>query len=262
MKRIASLVAAATLVMVGCSDDKNNNPTPDNSNYFPTTQGSYWVSDTKELSGDASNPTEKNPGVDSTFVNRTNVTVGGQVATEFVTHSTVGETMSMDTVYFRNDASKTYRYFELAIDGITGMSGVDLGARWMLMADANATAEWTSLDETINDIPLTYQGMSMKGTAKLKFTGKKVGAETLTVGGTAVTTLHYTTTLKIDLSIDTQNPIFGTITVPISTNTDVWVAKNIGIVKTLTPPSKITVGSFGNVDIDGSSNVLVRYSIK
>lgn len=262
MKRIASLVAAATLVMVGCSDDKNNNPTPDNSNYFPTTQGSYWVSDTKELSGDASNPTVKNTGVDSTFVNRTNVTVGGQVATEFVTHSTVDETMSMDTAYFRNDGSKTYRYFELAIDGITGMSGVDLGARWMLMADANATDEWVSLNETVSDIPLTYQGTSMKGTAKLKFTGKKIGAETLTVGGTAVTTLHYTTTLKIDLSIDTQNPLFGTITVPISTNTDVWVAKNIGVVKTLTPPSKITVGAFGNIDVDGSSSALVRYSIK
>jgi hypothetical protein len=260
MNRIASWLLVGTLALgvVACSDDDNtNNPPADNSTYQPTTAGSSWNYTTTELSGDSANPTTGATSTDSVYVSRTGLSMSGRTATEIITKSQDG---TLDTAYISVDGGKVYQLLEMSISGMEGLGDVNLGSKWVLSADANASAEWTSIDTTITNVPFEYNGQTMMGTIAIKYTGKKTGTETVTVGSKSVETIKYNNRYTITMNIDTG--VFGVLTIPVVRPIDVWYGKNVGMVKTYLPPTTLSIGGFGSMDVPGYSTVLTSYTIK
>lgn len=256
--RIASLVLAGTVALsvIGCSDDSSTTPPASTTTYMPTTVGSSWVYTNTELTGATDNPTDGAVTTDSVYVSRTGLSIGGRTASEFVTVYGDG---SADTSYFSVDGSKIYQLLDLNLD-VEGAGGIDLGKKWVLSADADATTGWTGIDTTITNIPIDYNGLPLMATAKVKFLGSKLGNESVSVGSTSVECVKYANNFTIQMTIATG--IFGDIELPITANTTVWYGKNVGLVKTVTPPTTVNAAPLPEIEFPGSRVELTKYSIK
>lgn len=256
--RIAAFLLAGTVAMgmIGCSDDDNTTTPTETTTYLPTTVGSSWVYSNTELTGDSLNPTDGAVTTDSVFVSRTGVSIGGRTATEFVTVYADG---SQDTTYYSVDGTKIYQLLDLNI-AVEGAGAVDLGKKWVLSADKNATAPWSGLDTTITNIPLEYNGLPLTATAKITYVGGKLGSESVSVAGTAVECDKYSNKFAINMTIATG--ILGDIKLPITTNATVWYGKNVGLVKTLTTPTTVNAAPLPEFEFPGSRIELTKYTIK
>lgn len=257
MIRLFSMLAVGTLALIAISCSSTTTPAPDNAVLFPTTSGSYWVYTNTELEGDSTAPTDGAVTVDSMYVSRTGIALGGRTAAEFVTVRSDG---SADTTYFSVSGAQAYQYFNMSLGGVTGLNDVDLGSKWVLVLDNNATTEWVSIDTTITDVPFDYNGTIYTGVVRVRFTGKKGASENVMVGGVSKAASAFTNTASVTASMPI--PVIGTLVIPINSTVKLWFSKDVGMVQSLMNPSKVNVGIFGSFDVPGSRMNLQRYVVR
>ncbi len=256
LKRIASaaLLAATVIGLGACSKDSTTNPTT-NATYLVTTSGSYWLYDDFSLTGSASAPVSSKVGTDSLVVLGP-ATQGGLSCTAYADYVTDSSGTTVDTSYQREEGGKLYTYFPLQIDGIGGLGAVDLGSKWVVIADQNGTT-WTSFDTTLTNVPLDYNGTVLTANIGMKMTGQKIGTENVTVNGTAYSALHCVSTFNIKITI------VGFGEIPITVPIHYWMVANKGVVKMEQPPQTITIAALGQViPVDGTQRLLTKAVIK
>ena len=250
--KIASLCIIASLVLVSCSDDTVT-PAADK-NYYPTTVGSTWTYDGIDTE-DTTGTTRTIPGTEYTTITTVNasMTYMGRASTQLVSTSN-RPSSSPDTSYISKTGSQIFTYIALLPTESLAAFGInlDLGSRWVLLADYNA-ASWTVIDTIITGLSIpnpsdTSQKIPVDLT--IKITGAKGGTSSMTVMGSSVTAQEFSTTFSINL-----NAFGGLAQLPISVVTKTSVVENIGIVKNETPPFAITLPILlGGTKINNNGN--------
>ncbi|CAN5543297.1 hypothetical protein BH10BAC6_BH10BAC6_15280 [soil metagenome] len=255
LKQLASMTAivAIALGLGACSKDSATNPTT-NSVYLVTTPGSYWLYDDFALTGSSTAPTSSKTGTDSLVVMGPS-TQGGLACTAYADYVTDSAGTTIDTTYQREDGGKLYTYFPLQINGLGGLGAVDVGNKWVVIADQNGST-WTSFDTTLTNVPLDYSGTVLTANIALKMTGKKIGIENVTVNGTSYSALHCLSTFDITMTVTG----FGTI--PFSIPINYWLVANKGVVKMEQPPQSVTIPIIGAFPIAGNMRLLTKAVIK
>ena len=244
MIRLALIAVVTILLLSACSTD----PVVDTSTYVVATKGSYFVHDNIVINVDTNGVKTDVPAPqDSTIVNGTKVISGKTAVESFV----FVDGVPTDTTYVAQEGGIVSTLTPLQFT--VASQSLDLGNRWVLTYDANATT-WTALNDTIPSItfgPLT-------GSAKLLFTGKKLAAENITVNGSVLSAVKTELNMLVTLYINYSGFI---IPVPIELIRTTWFAKGVGIVK-IEQDAKLIVTSIGlKLTIPGQRVSTVRYNI-
>jgi len=255
LKRLVSMAAIAAVVLGlgACSKDSTTNPTT-NSVYLVTTVGSYWLYDNFALTGLPTAPTSSKTGTDSLIVIGPS-TQGGISCTAYADYVTDSSGTTIDTTYQREEGGKLYTYFPLQIAGLGGLGAVDLGSKWVVIADQNGTT-WTSLDTTLTNVPLDYDGTVLNANITMKLSGQKIGTENVVSNGVTYSTLHCVSTFNISITI------VGFGVIPISLPIHYWLAANKGIVKMEQPPQTVMIPGIGAFPVDGNQRMLTKVVVK
>lgn len=259
MKQLASILAGASvcLGLVACSSDDPVTPTPDAS-YMPKTAGTYYINQNTAYD------TEGNVAgtyADSVHVNGTK-TIDGKTAVELITYTSMGDEVVADTTYRAEEGSKIYEYvtFSYDLDEDGPYPPIELGKRWVLGADANATGEWTAIDETIENLSFSVPDFPtpLTGSARLIIKASKVESSTQTINGVSVETIHYKQVMDATATFGG-----GLVSIPLKFTTHTWFGKNVGLVRAESEKATITAAVIPTpIVIPASSSVLVRYSVK
>ena len=258
MKRILGLALAVAVVVSACSDSAT---TPQNTDsYTATTVGAYIKSDMTLIEeDDDGNRTETPIGQDSSVVVKNESKADSEGTTKngtmWVSYQG-GE--PVDTNWVSQEGGKIFILTELGFES-EGIDPINLGTRWVLAADANASS-FTGL--SVKDIPveIDYQGSPLTGTLSIEITGANEGDETVTIGTEQVSAKRYKISYGANLKITV--PVFGEVTLPIALTSTIKYGKNIGPVFESQDPTKLSVPALGfESDIPGFRDVCVEYSI-
>ena len=248
---------ATTMVLSSCSDDPASTTTE--KNYFPLTVGNTWTYDGIETESKGGTATDIDT---SAYMVTTKVdaslTYQGRSSYRLIDSSSNGGG-AKDTTYLSKSGSQIYTYIELLPSESLSGFGVtlDLGSKWVLMADENQTS-WTILDTTITGLQIPNPlspGTTLPGEAAIKITGSKEGTSTITAASKSVTAQEYDTKFAV-----TVTAAGGLLTVPFNITSKTCVSEDIGIVKRETLPTSISVGSSA-VPINGSRETLKTYTV-
>ena len=242
MKRLLGFALAVAMIATACSDETTN-PTPTDS-YVSGTAGSYTIFNLTYIEIDTNGVRQEYPaGTDSVVAGaKVNVTDGAgstKMAVPYVHHDAG---TAIDTAYFAEDGAKMYVLYDLSF-AAPGVAPVELGTRWVLIADQNATGTFTGLDMVIEDITIDYNGTALPADVAFKITGQKKGSENLTIGGKSVSALRYENTYGITITVTV--PIIGAIPIPINVVTTAKYGKGIGLVYEAQEPTPIAVPQLG-----------------
>jgi hypothetical protein len=251
MIRSALLALAAVFVLSACSEDPVTPPPSDTSSYVVSTKGSYFIHDNITVDITSAGVTTDVPSPsDSTVVNGT-VTHEGRSAIESIVFVNGA---ASDSVYMAQTGSTVATAFPLQFT-ILGVPA-DFGVKWVNIFDANATT-WTALNDTIPSFTIGSGAQQYTGSAKLLFTGKQTGTETITVDGKSVTAKKSEITMNITLYLN-----FGAvIPVPIVLTQHYTFAPNIGMVRAEQVANVVTIVGVPPLAIPGFKTSLVRYAV-
>ena len=251
MIRLAILSAATILVLSACSTDPEPPPV-DTSTYVVATKGTYFINDNVVITIDAAGTKTDNPAPqDSTYVNGTK-SINGKTAVEsFVFVNGV----PTDTTYVAQEGLKVSTLTQLQFD-VLG-APVDLGNKWVLTYDANATT-WTALDDTIPTITIQAGTTTYTGSAKLFFTGKKLAAENITVSGSVLSAVKTELNMLITLYVNFGGFI---VPVPIELVRSSWFAKGVGVVKIQQDAKVVNAAPAPPLTIPGQRVSTVRFNV-
>lgn len=253
--RLLTLAAASTMMLTACGDDEPTQPTPTptSDSYLNTTSGQYYVMNVDTTTGTAANPTVESSTVDSVVVADT-VTYQGKSASMRIRYN---NNVVVDSTYNYEEGGKVYEAFRLAVPSIAGLEPIDLGSRWIVVADQNATT-WQALYDSIPNISLTYSGTPLTGSVAIRVTGAKVATENVLIGTTNVSAIKYDVTYTLSLYTQiTIGPAPTPITIVYPYTISSWWAKGHGVIRTSQPPGNVTT-PFGAVPLKGRTRATVR----
>lgn len=252
MKRITIVISAVLgLGLVGCSNETT--PTEPGT-YVISTAGSYFVHANREFDINDAGVIDTNDLLQDSTVITGAKTVAGRSAVESIMY--VGG-VPIDTTYDSQQGSVVSTL--LPLDFSVFGAPVELGSKWVNLFDENATS-WVALRDTVPQFTIDGgPAGSYTGTGGLNFLGKKIGTETVTVGGKSVSTTKVEITLNITLYLD-----FGVsiVPLPIQLVRTYWFANKIGWVKYSQPAKLINLPGVPALPVDGQERTLVRYSVK
>lgn len=250
MKNLLAVVVATSLMTVACSDDTVT-PTTDRT-YIPSAVGTYVINSNESYTTEGT----IDDGEDSTVVVGTmSITDGKGVSKTGIMHITYFSGDPVDTVILAQEGAKIYGLLDLELAAGDQFPPVNLGTRWVLVADGNATSSWSALSETVSGVQFEYPGVPVPLTADAQFTMTcaKVADTTMTITGTSVPTVKYTTDFGITISIaGFPNPIAVTL------KSFEYYGENVGLVRTYQDASTVQT-PFGALELDGYNSVAVRY---
>lgn len=250
MKNLIALAAATVLLTAACSDDPVT-PTTDKT-YIPSATGTYVIHSNESYTTEGT----IDDGEDSTVVVGTmSITDGKGVTKTGIMHIAYMSGDPVDTLILAQEGSKVYGLLDLELAAGDQFPPVNLGTRWILVADANATTEWSALSETVPGIQFEYPGVPVPLTADAQFTMNvaKLADTTMTIAGSSVPSVKYSTSFGITISIaGFPNPIVVNLT------SFEYYGENVGLVRTSQDAGTIET-PFGSLDIDGYNSVAVRY---
>jgi len=252
---VLTLAAASTMMLTACGDDKPTQPTPTptSDSYLNTTSGQYYVMNVDTTTGTAANPVVESSTVDSVVVAGT-VTYQGKSASMRIRYN---NNVVVDSMYNYEEGGKVYEAFRLAIPALAGLAPLDLGVRWIVVADQNS-ASWQALYDSIPNLSLQYGDSTLTGSAAIRVVGTKVGTENVTIGTSNVAAIKYDVTYTLSLYTQIQagpTPLPVTIVYPYTISS--WWAKGHGVIRTSQPPGVVTT-PFAPLPIKGRARATVR----
>ena len=163
----------------------------------------------------------------------------------------------VDSMYQYEEGGKVYESFRLAVPSVAGLEPIDLGSRWIVAADQNATT-WQALYDSIPNLSFSYSGTPLTGSVAIRVTGKKVGTENVTIGTSNVAAIRYDLTYTISLyTVINIGPAPQPITIVYPYTISSWWAKGHGVIRTSQPPGNVTT-PFGAVPLKGRTRATVR----
>lgn len=255
MKRFAIYAVAALGLGLSLSSCSSESTTPtEPGKYVASTTGSYFIHNNKSFDTDAAGAVDTVDILPDSVVVTGSKTVEGRSAVESIVY--VGG-MPIDTVYDAQQGAVVSTLLPLSFD-VLG-APVDLGNKWVNLFDENSSS-WTALRDSIPQFTIDAgPSGSYTGSAGLDFTGKKLGTESVTINGTAVTASKVEITMNITLYL-----MFGpqAVPVPIQLVRTYWFANNIGWVKVSQPAKVVTIMGIPPLPIDGLETTLIRYNVK
>lgn len=161
MRRLISIASICSMIalaaMVGCSsNDDPLKPTPiDSGNYFPRTEGSYWVYDyyTTDSNGSIITDTKR---TDSVTV-LPEVTMLEKLCNPFLTLTSKGGT---STDYFYGDTNKLFALSDYVFlkQGAIPIQLPTFDQSWMKVADFTTESEVLLFDSTIANLTFDWNG--------------------------------------------------------------------------------------------------------
>jgi hypothetical protein len=248
------LIAAMAMMFYACSDDSGTNPeNPDNGeDYYKMEVGNWWIYQEDELDS-TSNVIEENTTFDTTRIVAQVNYEGENALLMTSTYEYEGE-LTIDSSYMVVKGSQLYAYFE---DLGFGGYGMEFGA-WLLMADFNQN-EWVMLDTSVQDVEVDLgEGQTATLSMTIKMTGKKLNKETVVVDGQNIECQKFEQHIEISGTIDMGQAI------PFSQKVDVtnYFGKNVGFVKSYSPPTYMELPVVGKMWFNGSQSMLLKYSVK
>lgn len=250
LKSFLAVIGTAVL-LTACSDDPAPTTPTTSDSYLATKTGSYYIQDNSIVAGTAAAPRDSATTRDSVVV-KSKTTIEGKEAFELVTYNEAKT--PTDTTYLHQDGSKVYLLFNMEYN--VGGTQINLGKRWVLIADASGSS-WTALKDSLSGVSIPYAGTTVTANAGILFTGTKGSTETLTVNGSAVSAIKYTLVSNTMVYIPVPP---APIVIPVNTTIEYWFAKDIGLVKAYQAP--FTVSMFGSAaNIPGSRSTTVRYKV-
>ncbi|HCN05194.1 MAG TPA: hypothetical protein DIS79_06195 [Bacteroidetes bacterium] len=250
---VLTLAAASTMMLTACGDDEPTQPTPTNDSYLNTTEGQYYVMNVDTTTGTAENPTVESSTVDSVVVAAA-LTYQGKPASMRIRFNNGNV---VDSMYQYEEGGKVYEAFQLAVPSVAGLEPINLGSRWIVAADQNATT-WQALYDSIPNLSFSYSGTPLTGSVAIRVTGTKVGAENVTIGTSNVSAVRYDLTYTISLyTVINIGPAPQPITIVYPYTISSWWAKGHGVVRTSQAPGNVST-PFGAVPLKGRTRATVR----
>lgn len=240
------------LAMVSCSD--SNSPS-DTKNYFPSSEGDYWIYDSKMT-------------VDSNEVDYTDSTVckgtethKGKTAFKFETY--LNGSLS-DTYYRYSEDSKLYalptELIPIAIKNIFPTNTIP--DDWVVIADAKAS-NWNMVQFNVDSIQLPTQYGNVQVGGVITVSGQKSGTKNFTINNESVPTEEFTTKTAFSGTVKLMG---ASLPVNFQVLSKSYYADKVGLVQTNTEKQNVDLNSpFGNFTlftVDASSRTLIRYNVK
>ncbi len=257
MKRLLMFAAATALIATACSEDTT---TPSESKtYMPTKTGAYVIHQNYSTSTVSGTVQESD---DSTVVVGTQSIADDKGTTKTgIMHVVYTDGAASDTIIVAEDGSKVYVLFDLVLSA-ENIPTVEVGRRWVLVADSKASASWTGLEETVTGLDFEYGGSTFPADVTFKLVGSKSADTTMSISGKSVSTIKYANDYTITLVVK-AGPPFGDISVPIALKSYVYLGENTGLVRQSQdrkdvsisiPPIAFEVPGFNSVAVRAGGN--------
>jgi hypothetical protein len=251
MKKITYFLFLATgLFLQSCSsDDDNTNatPEPEQNEFLPITENSYWVYDVQGPQSES--------GRDSVYV-------AGDTVINTVTYTKI-KAKSQPLGFFSNaltsggirkDGTKLMVSGILSVDYLEGFP-LDLALTDFVVFDENATAN-TPLSSVSDVLEVEYESLPITASYTLATTAKET-LPTYTAGGVTYTNVkRVETTLQLQITINTMFTVDILPSQNVVTSSQ-YYAEGIGMVHTITDFSyelEETLGNMFPIPLSGSEH--------
>ncbi|MFP4529116.1 MAG: hypothetical protein ACLFQX_11225 [Candidatus Kapaibacterium sp.] len=244
-----AFLATASLMLYSCSDDSP--AAPDAGTYFPTTIGSWWISDAYDIDAN-NNKTGSIIQTDSVAITQ-ELTIDGKTAHVFSYYDEDGDVYTQQV--YAAEGSKIYVYSDIIdrmIDSLEAELKMELpfriGDRWLLWADFNQ-ATWTTFEKPIENFQLDSLGVATLD-GNLYVTGAKGDTKNMTVDGVSYEAQEFIFVYKF---VGTVKTGLGNSDITFEIRTINWLGKDAGVLATIWPESTIdflvdqyVVGGYGS----------------
>ncbi|HPI20020.1 MAG TPA: hypothetical protein PKY56_06575 [Candidatus Kapabacteria bacterium] len=262
--KFAGMLMLVAFLIVSCSDDSSTNPET-TKNYFPNTTGNYWIFNEYTLDFDNQKENPDIPTIDSAAITGTEVAFG-KTLSKYDVFTLISDIYQKQqemrlayesgTFYMRSN----YLNNMMKLDNLPIDLPLQLPDSILKIINTKSSAEFEVFSKTLKDIPISYGGINATVNGEFKITSKKSAEDVMTINGVSVKTFKYT--LPISLTITIKAAIFP-IPIPISfsTNYNLWIAENIGIVKTQLESKNLYVEDVVDYDYLGFQTELIRYNV-
>lgn len=256
MKAAPYLIAIFFVLLVySCSDNSVKNS---KSKYLKGDVGSYWIFDNIPVDENYMREIDSSY-VDSTFISG-KLVVLDEECDVYTTHNYEdGSIDDSTTMYFREENEKIYTHSGFvtgAFDELPIELPFEIEEEWIKIADFNDDL-WLVFDFEVDTVKIPFINASMFG--DLTVMGNKSILEEIEVGDKSVLAQKFELELIFDGTI-----ILAGMPIDFSPERmmDLWIAENIGLVKSFEHPSEITMPYLGTLNIKGNERILTEYKIK
>jgi hypothetical protein len=227
MKKFALIVFLTLTFAVIFSACSSSTDSTDTTNYYPMKSGNFWVYATStKMDGTTTN------SVDST-VTKEQSTQFGQLCFRFENYS---DGIKGNDTYQYSANNKLYTSIKSVLPSpdLLPLPSNLVPDAWVVIADNNSSS-WDIFTLPVDSIPITYGGLTFSLSGTIKIQGKK--SEKTTVN---FMDKNYTAQ-KFIMEVNINGTIGGTIPVNFTIKTNYYYVENIGLVKSETLSTTITI---------------------
>lgn len=291
------LMVFGTVAIIGLSSCEKDADNPTNTGgtaigtSFPTTSGSYWVYENKEIDTNGVVATTSF-GLDS-MVAGTSYSFESKTAVDFTTYSTRenGEwNMEGSKTIYAKEGNTIYLSTNEIISGLGEGFPFSIGdvtnvEKWVIAMQDKPT--WDMLEFPIDIAEFELPGvelpakMQLKGL--LKISGSKVGTENVTFGGKTYSAIKFAMNMNMEAKLQLAETFLGIFpkgtevaVIKFPNVSNMYLVDGIGIVKNETMPSSTSItvaptfetiaaaaGFSSNITKNGGEvSTLLRYNVK
>lgn len=254
MNKLCTLLAITVLLTISCTDDNS----VDNSKFviLPMVIGNYWVYNTALLDSNG----EQMPFTDikDSIVVTGNELIGGKESQEMTTFSNnLGDYRESGKMYYYSEGEKLFiwsdylksffRGFPINMDNL-------INSEWLQIVNRDDDY-WKISEYELNNIAI-IPGLLFNGDVMM--TGERKNDENISSPIGDKMCEKYVMNLKIDGLIKTEQ---GDLPIDVQSDVTFFFAPNIGVVKREINNIDITVPIFGEMQLEGSVQLINNYKL-
>lgn len=254
MKTISIFFALSVLFLLSCSEENSVNNTK--FDILPMTVGNFWVYNTAFLD---SNGTQLpfTDTKDSVVVSGTEL-IGGKDSYEMTTYSNnFGDYREVGKMYYYTEGEKLFLWSDYLKSFFKGFPiNLDnlIKSEWLQIVNREDDY-WKISEYELNDIEIIP---SLLFSGDVTMTGERKDDETITSPVGDKLCEKYVMNLKIDGLIKTEQ---GDLPIDVQSDVTFYFAPNIGVVKREINNIDIVVPIFGEMQLEGSVQLINNYKL-
>lgn len=268
--KFAGMLIALIFIIVSCSDDSGTNNEPEKTkNYFPNNTGNYWIFNDFSLDIENQKESPNNPLIDSAAITGTELAFG-KTLSKYDIFSFINDNYEkrneMQLIYENNSLYVRSNYMNsfFQFEELGGFElPFNISDTLLRIIDIKNSGEREVYNKDITDftIPGTPLGdIKINGVMKIK--SKKTAEESISIDGASVNSIKYTIPISFDGEISVNSPLPLTKDFSFNLNYHIWLAENIGIVKTHLESNTIEIPIVSQTyDYLGFITELIRYKV-
>ncbi|TAL70408.1 MAG: hypothetical protein EPN82_02010 [Bacteroidetes bacterium] len=252
--QILFLFICLSYFILSCSDD--NPAGSDSTTLLPSKQGTYWIYINYTLDSNWNRNTD-NPTIDSTII-AGNITIHDTTGIVALSYSSDSSGITNgDSTYYYTEKLKVFtysNYFSNLLGNLPINLNIQINEQWVKLVDGD-DEDWKVIEQEIPET-IIFPGLTMKGNVTIL--GSKSGTETIQAESQNYNTRKFT--LKMTF---TGSVTFLSNTFPLNfeRKTYLYFADNIGLIKSVIEPMKLSILQLQNLNLDGEERILIRHHI-